>query len=43
MCWWRARAAGRPDDEIRELLARLVPDFRLSEHTAAEVLDLAQS
>ncbi len=35
--------SGRPDDEIRSLLVRLVPDFRLSEHTAAEVLDLAQS
>ncbi len=34
---------GRPDDEIRELLVRLVPDFKLSEHTAAEILDLAQS
>ncbi len=36
-------SAGRPDDELRELLVRLVPDFRLSEHAAAEVLDLAQS
>ena len=43
MRWWRARGNGRPDDEIRELLVRLVPDFKLPEHTAAEVLDLAQS
>jgi FlaA1/EpsC-like NDP-sugar epimerase len=35
--------AGRPDDEIRDLLVRLVPDFKLPDHTAAEVLDLAQS
>ena len=27
MCWWRARGTGRSDDEIRELLVRLVPDF----------------
>jgi hypothetical protein len=35
--------AGRPDDEIRDLLVRLVPDFKLPDRTAAEVLDLAQS
>jgi len=34
---------GRPDDEVRSLLVRLVPDFKLPEHSAAEVLDLAQS
>jgi FlaA1/EpsC-like NDP-sugar epimerase len=34
---------GRPDDEIRDLLVRLVPDFKLPDHTAAEILDLAQS
>ena len=33
--------SGRPDDEIRELLVRLVPDFKLPEDTAAKVLDPA--
>ena len=34
---------GRTDDEIRSLLVRLVPDFKLPEHYSAEVLDLAES